>query len=398
MNQTEEKPLVVIRSLVYNHEPYLRDCLEGFVMQQTTFPFVAVVHDDCSTDGSAAIIREYAERFPHIIKPVYETENQYSKQDGSLRRAMDEACAKYGAKYIALCEGDDYWTDPHKLQKQVDFLESHPDFTLAFCNGVIQTPTKRIATHEDYMEFGWPHLEEAGEVPVEKMIEDRSWMVLTAGMVIRSTVYAALQKIRKKCTEVRSGDALIQAVCAVMGRSYYLCDSMIVYRYQTPGSWSSKNNPRKDQPPQRKAPTSRIKAEAALLHAYDIINEFSQQRHEGAIYRAQFCHARFLIARYSDSREQFIKALGQYLHYKRVKKYMPLPQGKFDKCLFLLQRFFHYPYHPNGVPVELVPAVLKHFYKEDGYKVSLRIGPLNLISFIKNRKRHKLYVVGKEIM
>lgn len=142
MPESEEKPLVVIRSLVYNHEPYLRDCLEGFVMQQTTFPFVAVVHDDCSTDGSAAILREYAEKYPHIIKPVYETENQYSKKDGSLRRVMDEACAKYGAKYYALCEGDDYWTDPHKLQKQVDFMEDHPDYTLTFCNGVIQTQVR----------------------------------------------------------------------------------------------------------------------------------------------------------------------------------------------------------------------------------------------------------------
>lgn len=95
MPESEEKPLVVIRSLVYNHEPYLRDCLEGFVMQQTTFPFVTVVHDDCSSDNSASIIREYAEKYPHIIKPVYETENQYSKHDGSLRRAMDEACGKY---------------------------------------------------------------------------------------------------------------------------------------------------------------------------------------------------------------------------------------------------------------------------------------------------------------
>lgn len=70
MAEPDERPLVIIRSLVYNHGPYLRDCLEGFVMQQTTFPFVTVVHDDCTTDGSAAIIREYAEKYPHIIKPI----------------------------------------------------------------------------------------------------------------------------------------------------------------------------------------------------------------------------------------------------------------------------------------------------------------------------------------
>ncbi len=125
------KPLVAIHCFVYNHEPYLRDCFEGFVMQQTNFPFVAIVHDDASTDGSAAIIREYEEKYPHIFKPIYETENQYSKRDGSLDRIMDEAINATGAKYVAMCEGDDYWTDPLKLQKQVDILEA--DESLMAC-------------------------------------------------------------------------------------------------------------------------------------------------------------------------------------------------------------------------------------------------------------------------
>ena len=125
----EEIPLVSIRCAVYNHEPFLRQCLDGFVMQQTTFPFEAIVHDDASTDGSASIIREYAEKYPDIIKPIFETENQYSKHDGSILRIMDAAMHP-DSKYIAACEGDDYWTDPHKLQIQVDFLESHPDFVI----------------------------------------------------------------------------------------------------------------------------------------------------------------------------------------------------------------------------------------------------------------------------
>lgn len=121
--------IVTIRCLVYNHEPYIRQCLEGFVMQKTNFPFEAIVHDDASTDGSAAIIKEYAEKYPDIIKPILETENQYSKHDGSLRRIMDSHTR---GKYIAYCEGDDYWTDPLKLQKQVDFLEGHPEYGLCY--------------------------------------------------------------------------------------------------------------------------------------------------------------------------------------------------------------------------------------------------------------------------
>lgn len=94
--------MVTIRCIAYNHEPYIRQCLEGFVIQKTNFRFEAIVHDDASTDGTAAIIREYAEKYPNIIKPIFETENQYSKRDGSLRRIMDSHTR---GKYVAMCEG-----------------------------------------------------------------------------------------------------------------------------------------------------------------------------------------------------------------------------------------------------------------------------------------------------
>ena len=151
-NVPQGDPLVSIRCTVYNHEPFLRQCLDGFVMQETTFPFEAIVHDDASTDGSAAIIREYAEKYPHIIKPIDETENQYSKHDGSLKRVMDEAMHPT-SKYVALCEGDDYWTDPNKLQMQVDILESDDSI------GLVHT-LARVYDQESgiFLEklWGWP--------------------------------------------------------------------------------------------------------------------------------------------------------------------------------------------------------------------------------------------------
>lgn len=128
------KPLVAINCITYNHEKYLRDALDGFIMQKTEFPFVAIVHDDASTDGTAAILREYADKYPDIILPIYETENQYSKRDGSLGRTMHKARNATGAKYIAYCEGDDYWTKPQKLQMQVDYLEAHPECSLVCHN------------------------------------------------------------------------------------------------------------------------------------------------------------------------------------------------------------------------------------------------------------------------
>lgn len=120
IDSPKELIMVSIKCLVYNHEKFIRETLEGFIMQKTNFRFEAIVHDDASTDNTANIIREYAEKYPGIIKPIYEIENQYSKKDSSLSRIINEACT---GKYIAMCEGDDYWTDPYKLQKQVDFLE-----------------------------------------------------------------------------------------------------------------------------------------------------------------------------------------------------------------------------------------------------------------------------------
>ena len=102
VDKDEREVIVTIRGIPYNHEPYIRQAIEGFVMQKTDFRFEAIVHDDASTDKTAEIIKEYAEKYPDIIKPIYETENQYSKHDGSLRRIMNNATR---GKYVAFCEG-----------------------------------------------------------------------------------------------------------------------------------------------------------------------------------------------------------------------------------------------------------------------------------------------------
>ncbi len=120
----------------YNHEKYISQCLEGFLMQKTNFNIEILIHDDASTDNTATIIREYEAKHPDIIKPIYQTENQYSKhKSGYIWRTIQFPRAK--GKYVALCEGDDYWTDPLKLQKQVDFLEANEDY------GLIHTDAKQ---------------------------------------------------------------------------------------------------------------------------------------------------------------------------------------------------------------------------------------------------------------
>lgn len=224
MNQ----PLVAIHCLVYNHEPYLRDCLEGFVMQQTNFPFVAIVHDDASTDNSAAIIREYEEKYPNIIKPIYETENQYSKQDGSLGRIMNAAIEATGAKYVAMCEGDDYWTDPLKLQKQVDFMEENPEYSICFhkVNTLIQ------ATGELKEEF-----------VVRDMPEKSTILDLAEGNYIHTPSvlyrkYPNVLETYQRLMPCLPGDYVMWMLLAEKGNIYKFNEPMAVYRYGS-GVWST---------------------------------------------------------------------------------------------------------------------------------------------------------------
>lgn len=122
--QRSEPPLVSILCSAYNHEPYIKNAIEGFLIQETSFPFEVLIHDDASTDRTAEIIREYEARYPDIIKPIYQTVNQYSQ--GFKPGAINRKRAK--GKYVALCEGDDYWTDPNKLQIQADFLGKNPEY------------------------------------------------------------------------------------------------------------------------------------------------------------------------------------------------------------------------------------------------------------------------------
>lgn len=123
-----ETPLVSIICITYNHVRFIRDALDGFVMQKTNFPFEILVHDDASTDGTADVIREYEAKYPDLFRCVYQTENQWGKKDP----CKDFLFPMVQGKYVALNEGDDYWTDENKLQKQVDFMESHPDFSVCF--------------------------------------------------------------------------------------------------------------------------------------------------------------------------------------------------------------------------------------------------------------------------
>lgn len=226
------RPTVIVHCLAYNHAPYIRQCLEGFVMQQTSFPFYAVVHDDASTDGTADIIREYAEQYPDIIHPILETENQWRKGGGVLGKVMDEACKE--ATYLAYCEGDDYWTDPLKLQKQVDFLEAHPDFSICYHDVAILDNAAGEFDYSNAINDGIPEESSIIELADHNYIHTPSVMYRYSPIVTEK-----LQQMGASIVK----DYARNLFYAELGKIKRLPESMAVYRYGV-GVWTG--NPTMD--------------------------------------------------------------------------------------------------------------------------------------------------------
>ncbi|WP_263261178.1 glycosyltransferase [Pseudomonas sp. RIT-PI-S] len=127
------EPLVSVVCPAYNQQAFIAQTIDSFLAQQTDFPFEILINDDASTDGTREIIRAYAERYPSLIRPVLHEQNQY--RQGKLFFPALFNMAK--GRYLAYCDGDDYWTDPLKLQKQVSFLEGHPDYVITYHDAVM---------------------------------------------------------------------------------------------------------------------------------------------------------------------------------------------------------------------------------------------------------------------
>jgi glycosyltransferase involved in cell wall biosynthesis len=215
--EKEAMPLVSVCCLVYNHEPFLRECFDGFVMQQTTFPIEILVHDDASTDHSADIIREYTAKYPQLFKPIYQTENQYSK---GISISFKFQFPRARGKYIAMCEGDDYWTDPLKLQKQVEFLEKNGDYMLSFHKVIIKSEIE-----EERSMFS--HLEEREYINSE--IYNR-WTIPTCSVVYRKEKFDY-----KPSSKIVFGDIYLWLTIMRNGKAYCLDFFGAVYRRHSNG-------------------------------------------------------------------------------------------------------------------------------------------------------------------
>lgn len=230
MSKTKD-PLVSICCITYNHETYIRGAIEGFLMQKTDFPFEIIIHDDASTDATADVIREYEREHPDIIRPIYQTDNQHSKGE-KVALFVFEAVK---GKYIALCEGDDYWIDPLKLQKQVTEMEKHPECYISF-HPAIQ---KSVGGSRDDRMLG-SHSDMITVFPTEDVILDGGAFMHTGSIMLNRSVIPRIESFFNFAKEAPVGDYYIQMLGAENGGALYLNDVMSVYRVRVPGSWSER--------------------------------------------------------------------------------------------------------------------------------------------------------------
>lgn len=221
MGQYMDKNIQVsVLCTVYNQENYLVKCLDGFINQNTNFNYEIIINDDCSTDSSKSLIQKYAEKYPDIIKPIYQEENQFSKGVNIIREIM---LPKARGKYIAMCEGDDYWCDNNKLQLQYEYMENHDECSLCCHNTIRHDVSGRT---RDIKFNKWKNLHKLNE---KETFTD--WLVHTSSFFIRKEVLASRPDFAYKYW---FGDYTIVTWSYVNGTIAVLPQIMSVYDWNNP--------------------------------------------------------------------------------------------------------------------------------------------------------------------
>jgi len=213
-----ENIIVSICCQTYNHKNFIKRSVESFLMQKTNFTFEILLRDDASTDGTTEIVKEYSDKYPKLIKPLLYNENQWVR---GVKPLSDNVKRAKG-KYIALCEGDDYWTDPYKLQKQVNFLEENEDYVMSFHSVDIKNSIPKGEMHSNYK---YP-------IPIKNTLtlKDLAFKhyIPTCSLVFRAKVIPKpLPEWFHKCS---MGDIPLELIIASKGLTKYIDEPMAVYR------------------------------------------------------------------------------------------------------------------------------------------------------------------------
>lgn len=222
-----EKILVTIWCITYNHELFIRDAIESFLMQKTDFRYEIIIHDDASTDNTAEIVREYEEKYPDLIYGIYQTQNQLKKNQPNIKWLQDIAIQNCHGKYIAACEGDDYWLDIQKLQMQIDYLEMHPECVMTVHDTVdLDYKKHSVKARNIYAKDC--------QIPADDIILQKA-LLPTASMVYRKVIL----EMDGFFLDAGVGDYPCLLYALTKGTIYYFSRIMAVYRKGHAGSWRS---------------------------------------------------------------------------------------------------------------------------------------------------------------
>lgn len=317
---------VSVCSLAFNHEKYIRKTLEGFVMQKTNFRFEVLINDDASTDKTAEIIREYESKYPDIFKPIYQTENQYSQ---GKKITFDILVPKAKGKYIALCEGDDYWTDPLKLQKQYDCLEKNKDCNLCIAKVQDIDANGNLINHvrpDNGRKQGKIYTDEFLPMVIRMLSGIECYQFQTSTYFLRKENLINYPK-RKFMLESPVGDMSILYYYGSLGPVYYIDQIFSKYRIGAPGSWNS--NIDKDK---------KVANYKKFKEVLSDMNDFTNNKYQSDILCAtKRCN--FVILRAQGNYKKMIRDYKEYykLHtgkerlYFRVFSYFPSLESKYQE-------------------------------------------------------------------
>ena len=239
VNNTEgnkEEIVVSVCCLAYNHEKYIKKTLEGFIKQKTNFKFEVIINDDASTDNTKMIIQKYVEKYPDIFVPVYQKENQYKKLRFGIVGSV--LLPKAQGKYIAFCEGDDYWCDSNKLQTQYDIMENNEECSICIhkvqCineDGTINPNT--LPPVGNSLKTGMMSQEEVARLLFRRYI----WQ--TSGYFLRKKNLDDWLQGKLPFLEKMNGDMRMLLISLSHGKFYYIDEPMSCYRVNSIGSWTS---------------------------------------------------------------------------------------------------------------------------------------------------------------
>ena len=238
MLKNNNEIMVSICCITYNHENYIEDAIKGFLMQKTDFKFEILIHDDASIDNTAKIIKKYEKKYPHLIKVIYQKENQFSKGV----RILNSLFEKSKGKYIAICEGDDYWIDEYKLQKQINYMEDNQDCTFCFTNAIKQnliTNQKQIFIEKNWLNKKVFKLQDfnLGELAEFDFIPTASFVFPKRNLNNMPDFYDI---------PFVAGDFKLKLACTYQGYAHFINESMVVYRAGVPDSitisWSRESD------------------------------------------------------------------------------------------------------------------------------------------------------------